>query len=181
MYVQLDAYNVGLIAHVVGFTDDDLVISIAVAHAESGFRTDSRYVTSEEDSRGLWQINTYAHPNFDGNQLYDGMYNGRAAFTVFRDAGYRWTPWTTYTRGNYRDFWDEAVSAVNRMRSVGLDVSVPAPIPAIVPQQGLEAAPNVPVGPWDWTGDHREGTQSFVWSTIDFNRSVDFWQDLIIS
>lgn len=179
--MQLDAYNVGLIGHVAGFTDNDLVISIAVAHAESGFRTDARYVTSQEDSRGLWQINTYAHPNFDKNQLYDGLYNGHAAYQVFKDARYRWTPWTTYTRGTYQQFWNEAVSAVNKMRSIGLNVSVPAPLPPTVPQQGFSPAPYIAAGPWDWTGAHRAGTQSFVWSTIDFNRSVDYWNGLIIS
>lgn len=169
--MRLDAYNVGLIAHVAGFTDNDLVISIAVAHAESGFDTNARYVTSQEDSRGLWQINTYAHPNFDLNALYDGMYNGRAAFTVFRNAGYRWTPWTTYTRGNYHQFMDEAYAAVNKMRSIGIDVGVAAPIPEESGHGTFEPAPGPLDTWWDFSGSLEGVGYQFVDSVTDFNNA----------
>lgn len=110
-----------------GFWGDDLLIGVAVAKAESGWNTTARYTTSQEDSIGLWQINTYAHPQYPVSALMDPDYNARAAWEVFHNAGYRWTPWTTYTRGNYLQFMGEARQAVNQLRSLGNNTSAPAP------------------------------------------------------
>jgi hypothetical protein len=110
-----------------GFWGDDLLIAVAVAKAESGWNTTARYTTSQEDSIGLWQINTYAHPQYPVSSLMNQDYNAQAAFEVFHNAGYHWTPWTTYTRGTYLQFMGDARNAVNQLRSLGNNVSAPAP------------------------------------------------------
>lgn len=108
-------------ANSVGFIGNDLRIATAVAKAESGWNTDSRYVTSQEDSRGLWQINTYAHPDLAQWNLYDPTKNAQAARIVWRNAGNKWTPWTTYTRGTYLQFLDDTDAAIAQFRSLGGD------------------------------------------------------------
>jgi hypothetical protein len=102
-----------------GFRGGDLVIATAVTEPESGRDTNARYVSSREDSRGLWQINTYAHPNFDRNRLYERGYNANAAYQVYRDAGFSFRPWTTYVDGKYRPYIGSAQSAVNAVLSGG--------------------------------------------------------------
>jgi hypothetical protein len=42
---------------------------------ESGGSTTARAVTPSEDSRGLFQVNTYAYPEANGIKLYDPEYN----------------------------------------------------------------------------------------------------------
>lgn len=116
---RIDGVHVALHAWHHNFRGDQLVIAVAVAKAESGWNTDSRYVSSQEDSRGLWQINTYAHPNFNRTSLYDPEYNAMAAWQVYSDSNHTWRPWTTYTRGNYLQFMGQAADAVAQLRSMG--------------------------------------------------------------
>lgn len=117
----LSWFQVATVAWNAGFRGGDLVTAVAITQPESGRRTDSRYVTSQEDSRGLWQINTYAHPNFDRNALYDAQYNANAAHQVYRNANFHFSPWTTYVDGKYRPFMATAQSAVNALQSGGRD------------------------------------------------------------
>jgi hypothetical protein len=145
-------------ARSVGFNNQgnpDLTIAVAVAKAESGWNTDARYVTPQEDSRGLWQINTYAHPDLLKYNLYDPWYNAFAAWQVFRNAGFRWTPWTTYTRGTYLQFWDEAVAAVNGSGSVAPPLHYGPPVAP--PAEVAPGGGGFPVdsGSWDYNGDIR--------------------------
>jgi len=120
-----------------GFRSDQLTIAVAVARAESGWRTDARLLTSQEDSRGLWQINTFAHRNFNLGLLYDPNYNAYAASVVYVNAGRRWTPWTTYTRGTYRQFMSAAATAVRQLASMGYN-------PGVSEQFGPASAPGTP-------------------------------------
>jgi hypothetical protein len=148
---RIAGHFVAAYAYSAGFAGADLVISVAVAKAESGFNTDSRYVTSQEDSRGLWQINTYAHPNFNGQKLFDPSYNANAARTVWRNAGNRWTPWTTYTRGTYQQYMSEAQQAVNDFVSLNGGQGPPPGGGGGVPLSGEAPADPHPWGPLDFS------------------------------
>lgn len=53
-------------------------------------------ITSGEDSRGLWQVNLAAHPEFAGQDLFDPLVNARAAVRV-REVRGDFTAWTTFT------------------------------------------------------------------------------------
>ncbi|CUU58200.1 Transglycosylase SLT domain-containing protein [Parafrankia irregularis] len=72
---------------------------VAIALAESGGNPSARLATSIEDSRGLWQINTWAHPWTKGINLYDTHANAAAAKKVCSSQGP--TAWSTYTNGAY--------------------------------------------------------------------------------
>jgi len=46
-----------------------------IAKYESSFNPKCRTLTAKEDSRGIFQVNTFSHPNADKNKLYDVTYN----------------------------------------------------------------------------------------------------------
>lgn len=133
-----------------GFDGDNLYIACAVAHAESGWRTDARLFTSQEDSRGLFQINTFAHPDADKNQIYDPVYNAKYAYALWRRAG--WQPWTTYTRGTYRlaGHWNPAVAAVQALASLGWNVSMHPPDPTNAAGGGGTVGVSAAVAQFSW-------------------------------
>jgi TP901 family phage tail tape measure protein len=101
-----------------GFRGDDLLTAIAIAGPESGYRNSARLVTSQEDSRGMWQINTLAHPWARGLNLRDANVAARAARRVWREAG-GFSPWTAYSSGSYRSYLDDAARAVGGGGSSG--------------------------------------------------------------
>jgi hypothetical protein len=98
---------------------NDLVTAVAVAGPESSYRDAARLVTSQEDSRGMWQVNTMAHPWARGMNLRDTDQAARAAHKVWSQAGGSWSPWTGYTSGGYRSFLSRARAAVSRLGSSG--------------------------------------------------------------
>ncbi len=96
-----------------GFSPDQAATMTAIAMAESG--GDSRsHATVGEDSRGLWQINTLAHPDLAAQyDLYDPAQNAKAAF-VASHHGTDVSPWTVTHGGlgaRYLRFKDEAQAA----------------------------------------------------------------------
>lgn len=55
---------------------------------ESGGNPNARLVSSKEDSRGLFQINSLVHNQYDPNKLYDPTYNAGVAFRDFISPAY---------------------------------------------------------------------------------------------
>lgn len=103
----------------------------AVCMAESGGRADAQNCsTGRECSLGLWQINVWAHPQYDPDRLLsDPDYNARAAREIWDRQG--WQAWGAYTAGTYRRYLDDGalVSAeppVERSSALGLAVLVVA-------------------------------------------------------
>ena len=52
---------------------------------------------------GLWQINQTAHPTYSRTELFNPSYNAKAAVDIAK-GGTDFTPWTTYTSGDYKSF-----------------------------------------------------------------------------
>lgn len=103
---QIAAY-----ASTAGFTGTDLVTAVAIALAESsgipGKQGDINVPQQGAASYGLWQINSYWHPEFgpDFTVLYDPQVNANAAFQIYQRAGNSFSPWTgTYGNGIYLKF-----------------------------------------------------------------------------
>ena len=94
-----------------GFSGEALVTMVAISLGESGGNARAQNLNASEDSRGLSQINTYAHPQYNKEQLYDPYYNAQAAFEV-SGGGQNFGPWTVYSRGIYTQFMDQASAAV---------------------------------------------------------------------
>lgn len=104
---RLTADQIAAVAAGAGFTGDALITAVAVALAESSGNTRARFATTREDSRGLWQINTKAHPNWSPERLYEPGYNAAAAYSISA-GGTSWSPWSAYTSGRYRTHLDTA-------------------------------------------------------------------------
>jgi TP901 family phage tail tape measure protein len=91
------------IAYAAGFRGSALDTAVRVAEAESSGIPTNRYNPgSQEDSRGLWQINVAAsaNPQYASTNLYDPATNARIAYSMSH-GGTNWQPWTTYTSGKY--------------------------------------------------------------------------------
>ena len=106
------AYNAGI-------TDRaTLITAVAIAGAESGYDPNQRTNTSREDSRGLWQINVQAHPEYSGSNLYDPNSNAAAMVTI-SSGGSNWQPWSVYSvqPPRYLEHVGEATTAVDKFLS----------------------------------------------------------------
>jgi len=95
-----------------GFVGNDLIIAVAIALAESaGNRKalgDINNPVEGAASYGLWQINSYYHPEFGPNfdALFDPQTNAAAAYTVYMSSQIEpsFGAWSTYNNGAYQKF-----------------------------------------------------------------------------
>ena len=101
----LDSSQIAKLAYDAGFRGEALNIAVQIALAESGGNTNAYNpelaagTRPGSGSRGLWQIYGSAHPEFNNDGAFDPATNARAAYKVFREAGNRFTPWSTYNQG----------------------------------------------------------------------------------
>jgi hypothetical protein len=79
--------------------------------AESSQNANAHALTSREDSRGLWQINVRAHPEYRNANLYDPAVNAQAARAVLRKQG--WGAWSVYSRVKAGLYGPAAAGAVS--------------------------------------------------------------------
>ncbi|HZM76355.1 MAG TPA: hypothetical protein VFC19_11540 [Candidatus Limnocylindrales bacterium] len=119
------------VTHAASFSGESLVNAIAVALAESGCNPLASHVnnfnsfnsfldgvgvavcTSSVD-RGLFQINTCAHPDVSNECAYDAQCNADVAYNISA-RGTDWSAWAVYRTGAYRTYLDEARAAVERL------------------------------------------------------------------
>ena len=120
--MALSSRNIATVAAAAGFRGADLQTAVAVALAESGGNPSAHALTSREDSRGLWQINVRAHPEFTSANLYDPATNARAAKAVLAKQG--WRAWSTFTTGRFLLFMPTA-GAATRSLPGGIDTGDP--------------------------------------------------------
>lgn len=103
--MALSPNQIAQLANRAGFSGSALTMATAVAIAESSGNPEAYNPEAAAGtppglgSYGLWQIYRNAHPEFNGVDLYDPMNNAQAAYMVYRAAGNRFTPWSTYNNG----------------------------------------------------------------------------------
>lgn len=107
-------------AEAAGCSPADAQIAAAIALAESGGNPNARALTPKEDSRGFWQINTFAHQGY-GN-LYDPSTNASAMYAISNGCT-NWRPWTTFTSGKYLQFLNPDPSAGDGSSAGSIDMS----------------------------------------------------------
>lgn len=103
------------VAENAGFTGQDLVTAVAVAMAESSGNPNALGdIGIGQGSFGLWQINSYWHPEYgpDFTKLYDPQTNANAAYSVYSAAGNSFTPWTTFKTGAYQSYVSTVAAAI---------------------------------------------------------------------
>ncbi|GAA4613945.1 hypothetical protein GCM10023195_60650 [Actinoallomurus liliacearum] len=116
---HLTTLQIAQIAKNNGFTGNGLVVSVAVALAESSGWTRAVLVDSDcSRDRGLWQINSYWHSEVSDAQAFDPNGAAQAAYRI-SSSGNDWTPWTTYTNGAYQQHMAEAQQAVDQLNGGG--------------------------------------------------------------
>ncbi len=88
----LTAAQVAGYARNAGFKQPALAVMVAIAFAESGFKTDARNPNST--ATGLWQI-LASHKQFAGWDLTNPEVNAKAAKKLYDDAKGSFTPWAS--------------------------------------------------------------------------------------
>jgi lysozyme-like protein len=108
---KLSREEIATVARNAGFSGDDLNIAVAVALAESSGDPTRHNATPPDNSYGLWQINMLGamgparrtkYGLKSNDELYSPSTNARVAYAIFKESG--WKPWTTYTRGTYKQY-----------------------------------------------------------------------------
>lgn len=126
--MALSANQIAQLADRAGFSGSALTMATAVAIAESSGNPEAYNPEAAAGtppglgSYGLWQIYRNAHPEFNGVDLFDPVNNAQAAYMVYRAAGNRFTPWSTYNNGSAGQIAQSLV---------GQPISNPQPAPAI--------------------------------------------------
>jgi hypothetical protein len=93
-------------AYNAGFRGRDLLVAVAVALRESGGNTNAYNPETAagtrpgQGSRGLWQVYGTAHPWANNDTVLDPQANANAAYRVYKEAGGRFTPWSTWNNGS---------------------------------------------------------------------------------
>ena len=103
------------------FTGTALYIAIAVCLAESAGNpnaVNTYHNTPPSRDRGLWQINSYWHPEVSDAAAFNPQSNAAAAYRI-SSHGTNWKPWSTYNSGSYRQFMARAQAAVTHTTPPG--------------------------------------------------------------
>lgn len=89
-----------------GFSGTARDIIVAIAAAESGFKTNARNVNTDANrtvDRGILQINNYWHPEVSDACADDPACAFQAGYRI-SSGGRNFQPWSTYTNGAYRRY-----------------------------------------------------------------------------
>ncbi|MFD8087939.1 hypothetical protein ACFV4F_40350 [Kitasatospora sp. NPDC059722] len=120
------------VGYTAGFRGDALVTAIAVGMAESSCNPLASNVqnnTPPSTDRGLWEINSYWHPEVSDACAYDAQCNANAAYRI-SNKGTDWAQWSTYKEGAHLRYLDAARAAADR-----LGHHDPGPAPVVYPTQ----------------------------------------------
>lgn len=91
---------------------DRIALATAVAKAESGFRPTITNTAGNAHGidRGLWQINSYWHPEVSKSCALSASCNARAAARI-SSYGRNWNQWWTWKNGKHVPFMSQARAA----------------------------------------------------------------------
>lgn len=111
---NLGGKDVAALAAEAGFTGDDVAIAVAVAKAESGWRSvRSKQNRDGSYDHGFWQINSIHKQLLASGDWRDPHDNAKMAYEVWKGAG--WSAWTTFQNGAHIPFLDEAAKAAKKV------------------------------------------------------------------
>jgi Lysozyme like domain len=120
------------VAQKAGFTGTGLITAVAIAIAESGLNPIAiNYNNDSHNSvdRGLWQINSYWHPEFTAPDIFNTDTNARAAYAISK-GGKDFTPWVTFKTNAYRKYTDAVAAATEFVADHGSELFIMAAIAA---------------------------------------------------
>lgn len=175
--------QVAQLARDVGLSGDALVTAVAIAKAESSWNSGARNVTPStgDDSHGLWQINIRpeANPQYGPAQrLYDPAANAQAMWEIYDAWGKTWKAWSTFNRGTYRLYLNEARTAASGIGNTGVTANETAP--GVPPTPQFTPAPTASlvagmgtIGPNELTLEGELITAKAKVISATLNRSID--------
>lgn len=112
---QLNDTQIAQYARNAGLHGNGLVISIAVALAESQGWSQAVLINTDcSHDRGVWQISNRWHAEVSDGQAFDPAGCAQAAYNI-SSGGNDWTPWTTYNNGAYWQYMGRAQTAANQV------------------------------------------------------------------
>ncbi|MDR6212174.1 hypothetical protein QE364_003905 [Nocardioides zeae] len=148
-----------------GLAHDQAVIATAIAHAESGLRSDARGDTGITTgtwgpSIGLWQVRSLKAESGtgrsrDATRLTDPAFNARSMVAI-SSRGTNWRPWSVYTSGAYRAHLATAQAAAS-----GASTTSPT-----ITRGVASAIPDVPGPVDDWLEDKAGGLADDVMGSV---------------
>jgi hypothetical protein len=96
----------------VSCSGERIAIAVAVAKAESGFRPTITNTAGNAHGidRGLWQINSYWHPEISAACALSPSCNARGMAAI-SSKGTKWSPWWTYVNRKHVPFMAQARAA----------------------------------------------------------------------
>jgi len=105
--------------HAAGFSGADLQTAIAIAKAESGMNPKAKGGPNTNGTYdwGLMQINDVHKPS-DAVKT-EPYANAQAAFRIYKAAGSKFTPWSTFANGAYKANMEFARQSVVALQSAG--------------------------------------------------------------
>lgn len=110
--------EVARVASLAGWTGEDLVLAVAIAGAESGYRVRAKNVAKNgTEDTGLFQVNSIHKPT--EAEKYDPEANAKAAYRIWERRkkwdtdGFR--AWVAYKNGKHSPFVAAARVAVERL------------------------------------------------------------------
>ena len=123
---------IAIIAKLAGLKGDAVPVAVAIALAESGGDPSAIHHNADEHRTtdyGLWQINSYWHPEYDAGKLLEPGYNARAMAKISKN-GTDWSAWSTYKNGTYKRFLSDAEKG-SEPPTVGAGTVVPNVVPNV--------------------------------------------------
>ncbi len=91
---------------------DRIATAVAIAKAESGFKSTATNTVGNAHGidRGLWQVNSYWHPEVSVACAFSPSCNARAMYRI-SSHGKTWSAWWTYNNGKHLPFMAKARAA----------------------------------------------------------------------
>lgn len=105
------AQGVANLMRQVGFPESEIATGVAIARAESSWNPNAYNGSNRNGSSdsGLWQINTiHRNAPYYPTNLNDPLQSTKAAYAIWKNAGGKWTPWSVYNSGAYRQYLQAA-------------------------------------------------------------------------
>jgi hypothetical protein len=131
----MSAQDVSSSAWLAGFRGDALTTAIAISLAEDPSSDPNAHCLNcagvSEDSRGPWQINVNAHPQYASVDLYNPVLNAQAAYAI-SSGGTNFNPWSTFIYGTYKTYLAQAATLAASV-SGSPPASTPAPPSSSLP------------------------------------------------
>jgi len=96
-----------------GFKGNGLAMAYAICMAESGGRANATNSVGNSHGvdRGLFQINSYYHPEVSDAQAFNALANAKAAYRISH-GGTNWNAWSTYHNGAYKQYYGGSSGAL---------------------------------------------------------------------